>query len=438
MHRSLPTLACLGLLLTGTAMAQSESENSPEWSDALLEAAKNVTLGPRPLFLVNDMSEETERERELKNELLECAARHTEWQPTELSIAHRGAPLQFPEHTLEGYLAGAQGGAGIIECDVTFTSDNELVCRHSQCDLHTTTNIVETELAEKCSVPPQVDPDSGELTNAADIRCCTSDITLAEFRTLRGTMEGANTEARSVEAYMAGNPAWRSDLYATRGTLMSHADSIALFRKLGVKMTPELKEPEVEMPFNGMSQEDYAQKLVDEYKAADVSPSDVYAQSFSLDDVRYWVEHEPEFGEQAVYLDDRYDDEGFDHTDPATWSPSMEELAEQGVKILAPPLWMLLEANPDFGEGDSRIVPSVYAERAREAGLELITWTLERSGPLAEGGQWYHQTTEEVIRRDGDKLITLDTLVQDVGVIGVFSDWPATVSFYANCLQQRD
>ena len=42
-------------------------------------------------------------------------------------------------------------GAGIIECDVTFTSDRELVCRHSQCDLHTTTNILATPLAEKCS-----------------------------------------------------------------------------------------------------------------------------------------------------------------------------------------------------------------------------------------------------------------------------------------------
>ena len=27
----------------------------------------------------------------------------------------------------------------------------------------------------------------------------------------------------------------------------------------------------------------------------------------------------------------------------------------------------------------------------------------------------------------------LDVLAMDVGVIGVFSDWPATVSYYANC-----
>ena len=437
MNKTLPTLACLTLLISGAAMAQGASEHSAAWSPALLAAAANVTLGPRPLFLLNDMSEETDRERELKAGLLECAAQRTDWQASDLVIAHRGAPLQFPEHTLESYLAGAQGGAGIIECDVTFTSDNELVCRHSQCDLHYTTNIIETELAEKCSVPPELDQESGELLNAAEIRCCTSDITLAEFRTLRGTMEGANREARSLEDYLIGTPRWRTDLYATRGTLMSHAETIALFKELGVKMTPELKAPEVDMPFNGMTQEDYAQKMIDEYKSAEVAPTDVFVQSFNLDDVLYWIENEPEFGEQAVYLDGRYDDEEFDHTDPDSWSPNMEALAEQGVKILAPPTWMLLAANPGFGEGDSRIVPSEYAKRAREAGLGLITWTLERSGPLAEGGQWYHQTTEEVIQREGDKLITLDTLVRDVGVIGIFSDWPATVSFYANCIEQH-
>jgi hypothetical protein len=43
---------------------------------------------------------------------------------------------------------------------------------------------------------------------------------------------------------------------------------------------------------------------------------------------------------------------------------------------------MLLAANPGYSEEQSRIVPSVYAERAKEAGLELIAWTLERSGPM--------------------------------------------------------
>ena len=436
------TFISVGLLAANTAHAQEESD-AKRWDDALVNAAQQVTLGPRPLFLVNDMSADNDHERELKASLLNCAAEQTQWQRSPLTIGHRGAPLQFPEHTLESYIAGAQGGAGILECDVAFTADEELVCRHSQCDLHYTTNIVETDLAEKCSVPPAFDEENGELVNAADIRCCTSDITLAEFRSLQGTMEGVNTDAATLEEYLSGTPEWRTELYATRGTLMSHADSIALFQQLGVQMTPELKAPEVEMPFTGGSeqaftQQAYAQKMIDEYKAAGVPPSDVFPQSFNLDDVLYWIEHEPEFGNQAVYLDGRYSDESFDHTNPDTWQPSMQSLVESGVQIIAPPTWMLLETNPDFGndELERRLQPSLYAQRAREAGLTMIAWTLERSGPLEEGGQWYHSTTEDVIQRDGDKLITLDALVNDVGVIGVFSDWPATVAFYDNCAQR--
>lgn len=437
-----------GLLAAHVAYAQEESNAqevtvSQPWDDALVSAAQQVTLGPRPLFLVNDMSAENDHERALKASLLACAAEQTQWQRSPIAIGHRGAPLQFPEHTLESYIAGAQGGAGVMECDVAFTADEALVCRHSQCDLHYTTNIVETELAEQCSVPPAFDETSGELTNAADIRCCTSDITLAEFRSLQGTMEGVNTDATNLEEYLAGTPVWRTELYASRGTLMSHADSIALFQQLGVQMTPELKVPEVDMPFTGhteqgFTQQEYAQKMLDEYKAAGVRPGDVYPQSFNLEDVLYWIENEPEFGQQAVYLDGRYSDESFDHTNPDTWQPNMQTLADSGVQIIAPPTWMLLEANPNFGNDDQekRLQPSLYAQRAREAGLSMIAWTLERSGPLADGGQWYHSTTEDVIQRDGDKLITLDALVNDVGVIGVFSDWPATIAFYDNCAQR--
>ena len=85
---------------------------------------------------------------------------------------------------------------------------------------------------------------------------------------------------------------------------MTHAESIELFKSLGAKFTPELKSPSVEMPFNGFSQQDYAQKLVDEYKAAGVPASDVWLQSFNRDDVLYWIEAEPDFGAQAVYLMD--------------------------------------------------------------------------------------------------------------------------------------
>ena len=57
------------------------------------------------------------------------------------------------------------------------------------------------------------------------------------------------------------------------GTLMTHAESIALFKTLGVKFTPELKAANVPMPFDGdFTQAAYAQKIVEEYKAAGIDP----------------------------------------------------------------------------------------------------------------------------------------------------------------------
>ena len=81
--------------------------------------AMNIQLGPRPFFLVQDMDQSP-----LKDKLESCE--RGPFKRTDFSIGHRGAPLQFPEHTLESYQAAARMGAGIVECDVTFTQDKEL------------------------------------------------------------------------------------------------------------------------------------------------------------------------------------------------------------------------------------------------------------------------------------------------------------------------
>ncbi|WP_096086609.1 glycerophosphodiester phosphodiesterase family protein [Agaribacterium haliotis] len=379
-----------------------------------------VELGPRPFFLVDDMDESG-----LKRKLKRCENRT--FRKSTFSIGHRGAPLQFPEHTKESYIAAAKMGAGILECDVTFTADRALVCRHSQCDLHTTTNILLTELAEKCSVPPAFDVD-GMLTNAADIKCCTSDITLAEFKSLQGKMDAANTAATSIEEYMNATADWRTDLYSGKGTLLSHQESIELFDSLGVDFTPELKAPSVAMPFEGdYTQEQYAQQLIDEYREAGIPARRVWAQSFNYDDVLYWINNNPRFGRQAVYLEGAYDLD----IDLET----MMEWKYDGVQVIAPPMWVLLDVNA-YG----KIVPSQYAKNARKAGLKLITWTLERSGLLKDNGGWYYQTVNgdlgkaDVIESDGDVMEVLHVLAKKVGVIGVFSDWPATTTYYANCM----
>ena len=35
---------------------------------------------------------------------------------------------------------------------------------------------------------------------------------------------------------------------------------------------------------------------------------------------------------------------------------------------------------------------------------------------------------------EGDRFTLLDVLYKEVGILGIFSDWPATVTFYANCM----
>ena len=107
-------------------------------------------------------------------------------------------------------------GAGILECDVAFTKDKQLVCRHSQCDLHTTTNILAIpELAAKCTQPfTPADPATGQKASAM---CCTSDVDLAEFKALQGKMDAFNADAKTAAEYMDGTANWRTDLYATAG-----------------------------------------------------------------------------------------------------------------------------------------------------------------------------------------------------------------------------
>src|SRR5437773_1120740 len=290
-------------------------------------------IGPRPFYLVDKM-----KDGSLEQQLSQCTG---PFRKTDFSIGHRGAALEFPEHTKESYVAAARMGAGIIECDVTFTKDRELVCRHSQCDLHTTTNILTVpELAAKCSQAfSPADPATGKKASA---KCCTSDITLTEFRRLTAKMDGFNPDAKTPEEYQNGTPRWRTDLYANSGTLMTHDESIALIKSLGAKFTPELKA--------------------------------------------------------------------------------------QGGATLGPPIWTMLTLN------DKReIVPSEYAKAAKAAGLDLIGWSLERDGPLHKGGGFYHKSIRSVVDRDGDTLTVLDVLAKQVGVRAMFSDWPATTTFYASC-----
>lgn len=390
-----------------------------------------VQLGQRPFYLVDGMDDGP-----LKNRLLQC--RDNRARKTDFSIGHRGAPLQFPEHTKESYAAAARQGAGIVECDVTFTSDGELVCRHAQNDLHTTTNILALPLATTCVKPfvPAVIDANGKVTTPASAECRTSEITLEEFRSLRGKMDAFNAAARTVNEFLGGTASWRTDLYTSRGTLLTFRESIELNKRLDVGHTPELKSgtaEEIKKIFG--SQKAYALKLTDELRAANVRPRDAWPQSFNVEDVLVWIDN-TDYGKQSVYLLD-YDavkndviiQPPYNQMDRTAY---FEMLKKRGVRVIAPAMPALLAVN-----ANGQVVPSQFATFLKKMDFDIITWTFERSdlrGGASTGGFYYDFDPQGVaIKKDSDMYKALDVLARQVRVLGIFSDWPATVTYYANC-----
>ena len=111
----------LATLAAGPALAGNGSHDDHDnrsdrrWSHHD-RGAQMVSVGVRPYYLVDQLEE-----GRLKRKLQSCENRPVK--PTAFSIGHRGAAMQFPEHTRESYVAAARQGAGIVECDVTFTKD---------------------------------------------------------------------------------------------------------------------------------------------------------------------------------------------------------------------------------------------------------------------------------------------------------------------------
>jgi len=141
------TTLALAALMSRAASAPTPN-NDHDHEQHIHAPHYEVSYGPRPYYIIQNMTESS-----LKDKLASCE--NTPGKITGWSIGHRGGgTLMFPEETVESTRAGARMSAGILECDVSFTSDRGLVCRHSCCDLHTTTNILlHPDLAKKCTVP---------------------------------------------------------------------------------------------------------------------------------------------------------------------------------------------------------------------------------------------------------------------------------------------
>lgn len=308
------------------------------------------------------------------------------------------------------------------------------MCRHSNCDLHYTTNILtKPDLAAKCTEPfTPADPTNGTEASAT---CCTSDISLEEYKSLCAEMEATTFDALSINASspyfgrIGTTPDWRTNMYSySCAEPMTLKEQIEQVDAYGLNFTAEAKAPEIPMPFQGdYTQEDFIQQIVDTFDEAGIDPSRVWLQSFVESDIFYWIDNTPEYGVQAVYLDERADltENGYEEA-----VASIPGLAERGVKIIAPSIYQLVTADNSTGE----IVPSSYAIAAKEAGLEIVTWSFERSGPLSiAGGGYYYSSISNLISNDGDEFKVIDAIAQKVGATHIFADWASTITYYANC-----
>jgi len=290
-------------------------------------------------------------------------------------------------------------------------------------------------------VPATLDPNTGAVTKAATAECRTSELTVAEFKSLKGKMDAFNPAATTPAQYQTGTPAWRTDLYTGRGTLMTFEESIALNKKNGVKHTPELKAGDaasIARVFG--SQEKYAQALINELQANGVRPKEAYPQSFNPNDILYWVKNTA-YGDQAVFLVDYntttdnivlFDTTGKQLLTRDEQNTFFKSLRRAGVKIVAPSFNALLTVQ------NGQIVPSVFAKDLRAMGFDIISWSFERvdlrKGAAGVGSYYDFDPTGAAIKKDSDMYKALDVLAKDVKLIGMFSDWPGTVSYYASCM----
>ncbi|CAE8642701.1 unnamed protein product [Polarella glacialis] len=399
---------------------------------------------------------------------------------TERAIGHRGAPLVAPEESLASWQIGARSGAGYLECDASVTKDLELTCRHSNCDLDSTTDLVTNhpDLNAKCRVP--FVPGSGMPAT-----CCTFDFTMKELSRLCAIMENeVNKSATVASEYLIGFPGFRSN--ATGNVKCHKVESYAFYLKLlkksGFHAIPELKDT-----WNSRTEDFLKSKGKNIYWLADKfanmlqtagfkpwpqegkksHPGTLYGimQTFDYRLAEHWKTTRPKMMVEYMWQvpppeGANCSDGNGDYNGPSGpggdcgGEKLLQHLNQLGVNMFSPPIRTLLASGPG-----RTIVPSATAKILKEMNVESIgSWSLERQGcspkpdgpnaqpptaaleasslaPCWDPDAWYYSTTDgRSTWQHLDVLPILDALFKKVGIRSMFSDYPATVAAYANCV----
>jgi len=391
------------------------------------------------------------------------------------SISHRGAPTVYPEHTTQGYAQALADGAGWIECDVAVTKDMQPVCRHSQCDLSSTTNILAIPaLSAKCTVPGKT--------------CCTYDLLLSEYNTLCGKSGGA--PALQVYSWSASNP---SVCPAKPATLAGMAAQVYSSGKQA-GLIPEQKNCDLMCQAKlaaanniaGCTTGTVCPAVIDAISDAIVNtvvtataavtsytPPTPIVQSFEKS-VTTYLNAKP--GIQVAFLFEVHgqnllttQSDYYLGSYPAAYttiggvnstamgSPNCSwcvngtsaggwadvlSLGLAGVEYCAASLSDMIRP-----QGALMVASAEVLNIANKTNMQMVAWTLERSTSIFSPTNNIYDTTGWAYQQHGgvssldyeDQLFMLYALRYTMpDSVGVFSDFPGTATAFANCVPQMD
>jgi glycerophosphoryl diester phosphodiesterase len=282
-------------------------------------------------------------------------------------------------------------------------------------------------LARKCSVPFR----PPTATCNATVRCCTIDFTLEKIQTgMCGKMRPSseNIHVKTAEDYASRMPGVRIDLYShncPRVQSHLHADFVRRVYATGGGFVPEAEMLNWEFASEEGGRRAFVDRIMADYDGID--PSRMHFQGFDWEDV-YRVVNGTVFGANAFALDEDYGRTASYGEDQLCMH--LQPLMDNGVGTVVPTMFVLLDVDGCTGN----IMPSAYATDARDMGLDIMAWVFERSEvPLSRGGGFYYSKLAGAVCTESDMIKVLDVLYKDVGIKGIFTDWPSVVTFYANC-----
>ncbi|KAJ3251408.1 Glycerophosphodiester phosphodiesterase GDPDL3 [Chytriomyces hyalinus] len=394
------------------------------------------------------------------------------------SIGHRGAALVAPEETIKSFQIAVDSGAAFIECDAAVTKEMDLVCRHGVCDLHFTTDILQRpELAAKCSKP--FTPASNGTK--ASVSCCTYDFTVDEMMQLCATMESqVNGDATRAQDYVTGQPPFRS-IGVAKGEcpkMVTMKEYLSFARSNNVNVIPELKDTtenatQVFLATKNATIATLADKFAQYLKDANfTAPFDKnfkdagkkgnlgVMQTFDRRVAKIWKQNNKAL--PVLYLLETPMNSTTTEKDCATpadcGSPDvLRDLMQAGVEIFSPAMNSFVAAeNHRFVEHQySKDMKAIAADLGLKDKVFFGSWSLERSGCVSQYGNatfnaapglgsiggcgFYYSSVEgeASFGQHEDSLLMMDALFTKAGIVGLFSDFPATVSMYSNCVLNK-